>query len=364
MVHPPGRRPTIRAGRISRLVTLAFLALVLSACEYSSITIDSPLTIFEPAGPFAEEIDGLFWPVFWTATVIFVLVQAALIFILFKFRDRGQETEPKQVEGNAKLEVTWTVIPALILAAIAVPTVKSVFNLTSCGDDAMEVRVIGHQWWFEYQYPDYGVETANVLVMPVGQEICATMTSDDVIHNLWFPAMNGKRYLIPGQVTTLRLQADVEGEYWGHCGEFCGLSHSLMRTRAEVVSQSEFDAWITAQLAPAEIPTDGPAAQGWALFDEKGCSACHTVRTAEGTSGPADGDFQGPDLTHFSSRDVFAGAYLPWDTADGVEGISYDEALAMWLANPPGVKPGSFMPNLDLTNDEINALIAWLETLK
>jgi cytochrome c oxidase subunit 2 len=338
----------------------ALLATLLSSCSF--IEIDSPLTTFDPAGPFAEQIDGLFWPVFWTATVVFVLVQGVILFTVVAFRDRPGRKEPKQIHGNAVLEITWTVIPTLILAVLAVPTVQSVFDLTECGDDAFTVEVIGHQWWFEYNYPDHGgITTANVLVMPEDQEICAVMTSADVIHNFWIPALNGKRYLVPGQETLLRLQADEPGDFWGHCAEFCGLSHSLMRARAEVLTAADFDAWVSAQQQPAAVPDEGTQEwDGLQVYLNKGCTACHAMDFEDGTGVDdvirEDGAFRGPNLTHFASRNVFAGAALPY------EGLGYEEALGQWLANPPVLKPGSFMPNLGLTGDEIEDLIVWLES--
>lgn len=356
MVHPP--RWLRFARRAARPAGLAALVVTLGSCSF--IEIDSPLTTFDPAGPFADRIDGLFWPVFWIAVAIFAIVQTGIFWAMWRYRDRPGAKEPKQIHGNAKLEVLWTVIPALILASIAIPTVQAVFDLTECGPDAFDIEVIGHQWWFEFRYPDHGgFETANVMVMPVDQEVCARMTSDDVLHNFWIPALNGKRYLVPGQETLLRLQADETGEFWGHCAEFCGLSHSLMRARAQVVTQSEFDAWVAGQQAVAEVPAENtPAGEGFILFQEKGCTACHVVDTAAERFGPEEGAFNGPNLTHFASRSVFAGAYLPY------EDLGYDEALKEWLANPPKVKPGSFMPNLGLTNSEIDSLIAWLETLE
>lgn len=344
-----------------RLAGLGALALLLSAC--SLVEIDSPLTTFEPAGPFADRIDGLFWLVFWVAAAVFVIVQAGIVFTVIAFRDRPGRKEPKQTHGNAALEITWTVIPTIILAVLAVPTVQAVFDLTECGSDAMTVEVIGHQWWFEYVYPDHGnIDTANVLVMPEDQEVCAVMTSEDVMHNFWIPALNGKRYLIPGQETLLRLQADEPGEYWGHCAEFCGLSHSLMRARVQVLTGEDFDAWVQAQQQPAPVPEEGTQEwDGLQVYINKGCNACHAVDFADNGAGIEDairpeGAFRGPNLTHFASRNVFAGAYLPYD------GLSYEDALTEWLANPPAVKPGSFMPNLGLTGQEIEDLIAWLES--
>lgn len=347
--------------RLFRLAAIVGAALLLGACSDS--TEQHPLTTFDPAGPFAEQIDSLFWLVFWIATGIFVLVMGGLLVILFFFRDRGKKDakEPKQLHGSPKLEVLWTVIPALILAGIAVPTVSTVFDLTDCGPDALEVEVIGHQWWFEYYYPDADIYSANVMVVPEDQEVCALMTSEDVLHNFWIPSLNGKRYLIPGQTTELRLQADEQGEYWGHCAEFCGLSHSLMRARVQAVSQAEYDQWLEAQQRPAALPVEGdPGFEGYQVFLNKGCNRCHTVRfdDADASNIIAPEEFNGPELTHFASRDVFAGAVLPED------GESYDGALTRWLADPPQVKPGSFMPNLALTAQEIDALIVWLESLE
>jgi cytochrome c oxidase subunit 2 len=184
------------------------------------------------------------------------------------------------------------------------------------------------------------------------------MTSDDVVHNFWVPALNGKRYLIPGQTTELRLQADEPGEYWGHCAEFCGLSHSLMRARVHAVSQAEFDQWLVDQQGPATLPAEGdPGFDGYQVYLNKRCVQCHTVRFDQEEASviiPREA-FGGPELTHFASRNVFAGAVLP------EEGESHEEALKRWLANPPEVKPGSYMPNLALTEQEIDALIVWLE---
>lgn len=344
--------------RVNQLLALVGATLLLASCAGRE---EQPLTTFDPAGPFAERIDGLFWPVFWIATIVFVLVQGAIIVAVILFRDKKDRKEPKQLHGNAKLEVLWTIIPALILAAIAVPSVSAIFELTECGADSMEVEVVGHQWWFEFRYPDEGIETANVMVVPVGQEICAQLTSEDVVHNFWIPSLNGKRYMIPGQTTELRLQADQAGEFWGHCAEFCGLSHSLMRARVVALEEGDYDAWVANQQRPALLPVEGtPEFEGWTVFQSKGCTQCHTVVASDESASNivTDGAFQGPNLTHFASRTVFAGALLPED------GETYDDALKRWLANPPQVKPGSFMPNLALTEQEIDQLITWLGSNK
>lgn len=360
--------------RFLRITGLALLALSVSACQFIAPNVeDAPLNSLDPEGPFARAIDNLFWPVFWIATGVFVLVQGAIIVAAIFFRDRDGRREPKQIHGNAKLEVVWTIIPALILATIAVPTIQQVFELTECDPEAMEVEVIGHQWWFEYRYSGIEgmpegeeIETANVMVVPAGEEVCAILTSEDVIHNFWVPKLNGKRYLIPGQETVLRLQADDPGTYAAHCAEFCGLSHSLMRAHVEAVPRAEFDDWVARQLQPAPVPAEGtPEADGLQVFQDAGCVQCHTVEFEENDRNISDNviareDFNGPSLTHFGDqyRTVFAGAVLP------EEGEDFEEALKRWLADPPTIKPGSYMPDLGLTEAEIDSLIAWLETME
>ena len=334
---------------------------MVSACSLIEIK-DAPLDSLDPRGPFAQRIDNLFWPVFWIATAVFVLVEVCILITVLLFRDRPQRSEPRQIHGNTKLEVVWTLIPAVVLAGIAVPTVRAVFELTECGEGALPVEIIGHQWWFEYRYPDFGIETANVLVIPAGREVCAKLTSEDVIHSYWVPQLNGKRDQVPGQTTLLRLQADQRGEYWGQCAEFCGLSHSLMRTLVQALPTAEFDAWVTAQRLPADLPIQATAAaQGVEVFRTRGCTQCHTVdygTNSDITNLVLEDGFNGPNLTHFASRRMFAGASLP------ASGETYVQALKRWLTNPPALKPGSFMPNLQLTEKEIEALIAWLQTLK
>lgn len=330
--------------RLAKTAPIAAL-LLLGACVENA-----PLDSLDPQGPIAEDIDGLFRLTFWIATVIFVIVMVAILASIVLYRDRPGRPEPKQVHGNATLEVVWTVIPVLILASIAVPTVQRVFEYTECADDALHIDVIGHQWWFEYYYPEDDIYTANVLVIPEDREICLDMTSDDVLHNYWIPKLNGKRYLVPGQETQLLLYADEPGEYWGHCGEFCGLSHALMRARVQALTQSDYEAWIVNQQAgPVEPEPGSLEEEGLNTFLQAGCTQCHNVTGVNEIDDPI-----GPNLTHFASRNVYAGAILELDDPGD---------MAAWLANAPAVKPGSFMPNLNLTSDQITALEAWLRSL-
>ena len=354
------RRARRRVQWRSTYVAIVGLAVILSSCGNQV----QPLNSWDAQGPIAEKLNALFWPVFWIATGVFVLVQGALLFMILKFRDRGEKDkdrkEPKQTPGNTKLELIWTVIPTLILAGIAVPTVASIFELADCPDGSYEIQIIGHQWWFEYQYPDSGVTTANVMVIPEDTEICAKMTSDDVLHNYWIPKLGGKRYLVPGQETEMRLYASNPGEYWGHCAEFCGLSHSKMRARVVAMTQGDYDAWVSAQLEPALMPEEGSvAARGLEVFQTGACIGCHIL---DGVNNPETVTITAPNLTHFASRNVFAGAVLP--AGLNPTQADWEDGLREWLADPPTVKPGSFMPDLGLTAEEIDALVAYLSGLK
>ena len=335
--------------KILKFENLKFIPLIfLSACIENA-----PLDSLSPEGPYARSIDELFWITFWIAVGVFVIVQGALILSVFVFKEKPESPEPKQIHGNTKLEILWTVIPVLILAAIAVPTVQTIFDLAREPEDALKIEVIGHQWWFEYKYPDYGITTANVLVIPADKPVRLEMWSNDVLHNYWVPKLNGKRYLVPGQTTYLNLHADSPNEFWAQCGEYCGLSHSKMRGRVLSLSQKDFDNWVINEQKNATAFSGEDlslAAEGQQVYLNAGCTQCHVVNGVW----DVQGDRIAPNLTHFAVRNVFAGAALE----------NNRENLTRWLANPAEVKPGTFMPNLELTESEINALIAYLETLK
>jgi len=324
-----------------------FILLFLTACIENA-----PLDSLSPAGPYARQIDDLFWLTFWIAVGVFFIVQGALIFSVFYFRDMPGKPEPKQIHGNNVLELMWTIIPILILAAIAVPTVRTIFDLAREPEGALKIEVIGHQWWFEYKYPDYDITTANVLVIPADTPVRLEMWSNDVLHNYWVPKLNGKRYLVPGQKTYLNLHADSPDEFWAQCGEYCGLSHSKMRGRVLSLNQEDFENWVSNEKLNAnkELPEGTLAAEGQQVYLNAGCTQCHVINGVW----DVQGDRIAPNLTHFANRNVFAGAALK----------NNKENLTKWLANPAEIKPGTFMPNLELTEKEIEALIAYLGTLK
>jgi len=344
-----------------------------------------PQDTFDPHGANARQLQNLIKPVFIVAALVFILVQGLIVFCIVKFRERSPDDAPVQVHGNAKAELGWTIAPALILAVIGIFTVVTVFdiNTRAAGAEVLQVKVIGHQWWWEYQYPDLNIVTANELHIPVGKTVQLELTSADVIHSFWAPKLAGKLDVVPGHKNYLKIGADTPGDYSGQCAEYCGLSHANMRLRVMADSVDDFEAWVANQQAPSVPPvvpattttaspasttgdTAAPAtpvvgvdpvadaAAGSALFVGRGCSGCHTIRGLEGANGKV-----GPNLTHLQARTTFAGAIFELN----------DKNLRKWLRDPPGMKPmvpsnGQGMPNLGLSENDITQLIAYLETLK
>jgi cytochrome c oxidase subunit 2 len=324
-----------------RTVGLLLLTL-LAACSR-----DAPYNYLHPVGPVAKIDDGLWRFTYAIAVVVFVLVEGALVYILIKFRHRSDLDAPKQVHGNTRMEIIWTAIPVLLLAVVAVKTVSVIIEGSKKPRDAMEITVTGHQWWWEFAY-DNGVKTAGELHIPINKPIYFHIKSVDVIHSFWVPKLAGKQDAVPGRVNHLSFSAPVVGEFLGECAEFCGLSHANMRLKVFAMTRADFDQWMTNQMAPAAAPTEPMAAQGATLFANGPCIGCHTV---SGT--PAAGTV-GPNLTHLASRTSFAGAIFTRN----------DQNLHKWLENPPGRKPGSKMPDLNLKESDIKALVAYLDTLK
>lgn len=361
--------------------------LVLAGLTVAGCAPDAPQDILQPAGPNAQAADDLWNIVFPIAVAVFVLVQGLLIVAIWRFRKRPDDDEtslPKQTEGNTRLEILWTIIPALILAAVAVPTVQTIFDLAAEPDDALEVRVIGKQYWWEFEYlgaEGQGVVTSGQLHIPTDRPVYLHMESlsasvpdpgevgpktglvaGGVLHSFWVPSLAGKQDVVPGQVRNLTIQADEPGMYEGQCAEFCGLSHSRMRFQVIAEPEEDFEAWLAAQAEPAvtaEQVGDPIVAQGEELFDTATCIACHAIR---GYESPVDGSLAevriGPDLTHYASRTTLAGGFLP----------NTEEHLTDWLRDPQAVKPGTQMPNLVadgvLAEDEIEPLVRYLMTLE
>jgi cytochrome c oxidase subunit 2 len=339
--------------------TLGGLLLVLLVFVVAGCASNAPQDTLDPAGPNAETEKELFELVFWVAVVVFVLVQGLVIVAVVRFRrrDTDDERDPVQVHGNTRLELGWTVAPALILAVLAIPSVATIFELARSRPDTLNVTMFARQFWWEYQYEnDEGkteLTTANELHIPVGRWVHITENGEpgksDVIHSWWVPKLSGKTDNIPGRVNQLTLKADEPGTYLGQCAEFCGLSHANMRLRVIAQTPDDFARWVAEQKrsAPAAPDPESPAGQGRALFEAKGCTGCHTV------TGFSRGKV-GPDLTHLYSRQTFAAGLFEMNA----------DNLRTWLRNPPAAKPGVKMPNLNLTPAEITQLIAYLQTLE
>jgi cytochrome c oxidase subunit 2 len=309
----------------------------------------NPQTAFNPRSDYANEGLNLFILVIILGVIIGVLVEVVLVVTAIRYRRRANDPLPPQIHGSTIIEVLWTTGPVVVVGAILFYTLPVIFSTQApAPSGSMNIDVTGHQFWWEFGYPDAGVLTANELHLPVGQTVNLVLQSDDVIHSFWVPALGGKRDAFPGHTNFIWLKADSVGEFPGQCYQLCGFSHGNMRERAIIQSPADFQAWLTSQQAPAATPTDPTAAEGAQSFQTRGCTACHTIN---GT--PAQGKV-GPNLTHLASRGVIAGSILDNNTVN----------LRRWLADPPGLKPGSIMPNLNLNDHELDVLVAYLQSLK
>jgi cytochrome c oxidase subunit 2 len=345
----PSRHPLTLAGRG---LGIAGLVATLAGCEYN-LLYDGPMTTFVPTTDFGWMIQDIYVLILWMALIVFVVVEGMLFYSIFRYRRRPGQPVPEQLHGNTRLEIAWTIAPALVLVVIAVPTVQTIFATQAEPpnvEQALKVKAIGRQWWFEFQYPDLQITTANELHVQKGQTVYFDLESADVIHAFWFPTQGGKRDMIPGRVNRMWFTPTQVGRHLGQCVEFCGASHANMRMVLYVHEPAEWQAWIAAQKAAAPAPAEGTvAAQGAALFTQKGCAACHAI-----TGNPTAVGRTGPDLTRYGNRSTVAA------------GMAENNAqnLAAWLRNPQAFKPGALMPNLGLNEDEINSLVAYLHGLK
>ncbi len=307
-------------------------------------------SVLSPASPYAAEIGRLFWITLWISLVILVAVSAFVIFNLIRYRDRGQEGLPPQTHGNMVVEVTWTAIPLAILVVLFVLTMQTMAAVSPPAHPKtppVNVDVIAHQWWWEFRYPGSKVVTANELHIPVGKSIHIQLTSADVIHDFWVPELGRKMDAVPGHPNTMLIQADRPGVYLGACAEYCGAGHAWMRIRVVAQTEADYQNWLASQAQPHPEPKSALQANGKALFVGLTCSSCHTMT---GSGAPPSKDV-GPDLTHLGDRQTLAAGVVP-NTPD---------ELRKWLADPNSIKPGSNMPNLQLSSQQLDALVAYLE---
>ncbi len=312
---------------------------------------DRPMTTLAPKSDLAQWIQNLLIQVTVWDAIILVIVVSAFILAVFVFSSRVGEAAPASTaSSDLGLEIAWTLGPTLVLLMISVPTIRTIFRsqpaLPPAG--ALQIRVVAHQWWWEFDYPD-GAKASNELHIPANRAIRLELESADIIHSFWVPQLGGKRDVVPGQINELTFVATVPGMYPGQCAEFCGLSHANMRFRAFVDSPDDFAKWDSAQLA-GRVPTpatDQLASDGAKVFADSPCTTCHMIQ------GISKG-YIGPDLTHFGSRTTLAAGVLQ----------NTPENVAKWIENPQEIKPGANMPALLLPGPKMNALVTYLESLK
>jgi cytochrome c oxidase subunit II len=313
----------------------------------------SPTNIFAPVSTPAESILGLSMFVLTTMVMIFVFVFALLAYVAIRFRNKSRDdhSEPAQVYGSTQVELAWTVIPVLIVIALFLASARviaSVQNSTK-PPGTLEVIVTGHQYWWEYRYPALNIVTANELHVPVSDPAhpapaFLTLLSADTDHSFWVPRLGGKTDLIPNHPNQMWFDARETGVFLGQCAQYCGTQHAKMLLRVYVDSREDFDRWVHQH----QEPTHNGSTAGQRIFESTACVNCHTI---SGTT--ANGRF-GPDLTHLMTRETIAAGAA----------ANTHEMLRLWIKNPDSIKPGSKMPAMGLSDPEVDAIAAYLETLR
>ncbi len=331
-------------------IALAWLLALLGLALAHNVAIVSD-------APTNREVSYLLRWVLGFAVVIFAVVAGALAYTIWKFRARpgeagpgeAGETLPPQFEENGRLELSWTVIPLVIVLILFVLTAQALVKITRPIAGAMPVEVTARQFWWDFRYPDLGLRTSNELIIPVGRPIEVKLTSGDVIHSFWVPSLNGKTDAVPGQTTYNRFMATEPGDYYGYCAEFCGASHANMRLRVIALDQQTFERFAEAyKKYRAPEPKTASQRRGLEVF-QANCAACHSVK------GTAAKGVLGPDLSLFGNRLTLGSGILE----------NTRENLIRWLTDPGAVKPGAKMPSFArLGQEDLSALADYLESLK
>lgn len=366
-----------RSRKLAPLGLLSLFFLLLLACAP-----DAKQSTFGTAGPVAEQQLLLFNVLLWVMVIVFILVEGVLIYAIIKFRRRpGQDELPPQTHGHTALEITWTVIPTILILGLGIWSVITLFDLDQPprGADTLEVTAVGHQWWWEFEYPDADgngkyITTANELRIPVDRAIQINLRSDDVIHSFWVPKLAGKVDVVPTRNNYMWFQADETGTFYGQCAEFCGTAHAQMKFLVQVLPQEDYLAWAESFGQPPELSAQATAGQQ--VFNGVGgCVVCHT---ANGSDSPAvvagrvtgfmtteTGIAPGPNLTDLATRERFGAGLADLNR----------ENLRQWLENPEVIKPGNLMASraniyqtdtgqANLKDEDISNLMEYLLSLK
>jgi cytochrome c oxidase subunit 2 len=343
---------------ISRAIGVALLlAGVLLAAELcvASPQDNSVPNIFDPHSTPADSIRHLSFFVLSVTGLIFLVVFSLLSYVVVKFRNQAadSEREPAQVYGSTQIELAWTIIPILIVVVLFLATARVIHAIQDAPKpaEAVEVTAVGHQFWWEFRYPEIGIVTANELHVPVSDPSRPTPTflkllSADTDHSFWIPQLAGKTDLIPNRLNETWIDPHETGLFLGQCAQYCGTQHAKMLLRVYVDSPEDFKMWVSAQQKPAY--EDEKEAAGRRVFERTACLNCHAINGTNGT-----GRF-GPDLTHLMSRRTIA--------AGAAENNSQN--LRLWIQNPDAIKPGSLMPAMKLNDAELDALVSYLESLQ
>lgn len=335
---------------VSSLMTYAFRIGGIVLLGSMAAGCSSATNFLQPASPIADQEAALYRILLVLSAIVFLVVQGLLLYNLIRFRKLPHHhAEPDQHYRHLLIESIYTGIPFLVVVGIFVLTISTMRSIAqpdiAAGD--LQVRVVGHQWWWEFEYPDLGLVTANELHVPVGTTVHLDLDSVDVIHSFYVPALSGKTDVIPGLINQMWFRGNEIGVFPGQCAEFCGLNHARMRFFVHVESQEDFDAWVRNQQQPPTAPQTDLQQRGQDIIVNGPCASCHVL----GDSGPSNPI--GPNLTHLFSRETFAGASFALNEAN----------LRRWLQDTQAMKPGNDM-QVDLSSDQIDALIAYLQTLE
>lgn len=344
---------TLISLRVFLMAIFVLVPLALFAADNGDASLTT--SIFAPESTPAHSIVRLSLFVLAITGVIFVVVFSLIIYAVVRFRRRSEDDgkEPAQVYGSNPVEMAWTVVPIIIVVVLTLTTARIIHEIQDApkSSDAVDVQVIGHQFWWEIRYPKYGIVTANEMHVPVSLKEHPTPTfldlrSADVVHSFWVPRLAGKTELVPNKVNTMWIDPERTGLYLGQCAKYCGTQHSWMLLRVYVDTPEQFDRWLEQQKRSAA--SDPTVVAGQRVFERNACINCHAINGTVGT-----GRF-GPDLTHLMSRDTL-GSGVARNTP---------ENLRAWIKAPDQFKPGVLMPAMNLNDPEIDQLVAYLATLK
>jgi cytochrome c oxidase subunit 2 len=336
-------------------IALSLLFLPAAAALGAEPGVVQTPSILDPAAHTAQAILDYGMLVVGICTGIFVVVGLLIVVTVVRFRARpdDDEREPAQVYGSTQIELAWTVIPVLIVVVLGMVTTREILALQreEAPEDWLEVTVVGHQWWWEYEYPQYGFTTANELHIPVSppedpRPTFLNLQSQDVIHSFWVPQLSWKTDLIPNRTNHLWIDPQETGLFVGACAEFCGTQHAWMLLRVVVESREDFERWVAEQQRPAR--EDPSVREGREIFERTSCINCHRV---QGTA--ANGRF-GPDLTHMMSRDTIGAGVA----------ANNRENLIEWIETPDHLKVGVLMPAMQLERSQIERMVDYLMTLE